>query len=218
MRRISAKPNLRLARLTVEFLRSIPMSELHIEAHEIRPGHSVRLLGAELQSGGRAVALARAWEIAFDSPQTQQPVSEQHACLVPQPQPQRFFPGLARWGYGEAIEWRWVNGAYDQLGAASVWARVRIPLISGEPPHPVDAALILADSANGISSVLPFETHLFIPTAVTITLHRHPEQDWINLSARTMLSGDGLGSTLATLGDQKGELGSVTQPIMVITR
>src|ERR1700735_3017861 len=36
-------------------------------------------------------------------------------------------------GYGRSIEWRFTRGGLDRLGAADVWARVRLPLVDGVP-------------------------------------------------------------------------------------
>jgi hypothetical protein len=53
--------------------------------------------------------------------------------------------------------------ASTALGAADVWARVRLPLVDGVPLTGQDRALILADSANGLSLSLPLEQWFSIP-------------------------------------------------------
>ncbi|HZV48993.1 MAG TPA: thioesterase family protein [Candidatus Dormibacteraeota bacterium] len=218
MRRLGLEPGFLLARITVEFLGVVPRSELRLAARVVRPGRRVRLLEAEAQARGRAVALARVWEIAARPGELPGSVAPASRRSIPPPQPQRFFAGLVRWGYGEAIEWRWARGAYDRPGPADVWARPRIPLVAGEPTCGLDRVLIVADSANGVGAVLRPEEYLFVPPAVTVTLHRHPEDEWVNLRARTRLSAEGIGSTLAVLADRRGELGSVTQPLLVTAR
>ena len=82
----------------------------------------------------------------------------------------------------------------------------------------MDRVLIVADSANGVSAVLSPDEYLFVPPAVTVTLHRHPRDPWVRLRASTAVVGDGLGSTLATLSDQSGAIGSVTQPLLIAAR
>jgi hypothetical protein len=93
--------------------------------------------------------------------------------------------------------------------------RPRIPLVAGREIHPLDRVLVVADSANGLSARLDMSEWLFIPPAVTITLHRYPAGDWVLLSARSDLADDGLGSTSGTLSDESGPLGTVTQPLLV---
>jgi hypothetical protein len=209
---------MRIARITVEFLGPVPRVPVTVTTAVIRDGRRIRLLEGTLLAAGKPVALARAWQIAANG-EGGLPVGRLPAQApppVPDAQPQRYFPGFEHWGYGESIEWRWVRGSWDSpAGEAAVWGRPRVPLILGQPGHPQDRALVIADSANGISGPFDPREWLFIPTAVTITLHRHPAGEWVCLAAATMLAADGLGSTIGTLSDQSGPLGSVTQPLLV---
>ena len=50
-----------VSRLTVEFMRPVPMAPLHLKTAVIRPGRRVQLLQASLESGGQEVARATAW-------------------------------------------------------------------------------------------------------------------------------------------------------------
>jgi Acyl-CoA thioesterase C-terminal domain/Acyl-CoA thioesterase N-terminal domain len=214
---------MRIARITNEFLGSIPRVPLTAKAAVIRDGRRIRLVEASLLADGRTVATARAWQIATSggsagSNGTGIPVeglASEAAPPLPDAMPQKYFPGFRHWGYGESIEWRWVRGSYDSAGEAVVWARPRVPLVAGEPLHPLDRVLVVADSANGVSSALNPREWLFIPPAITVTLHRYPEGDWVYLAATSTLAADGLGSTLGTLGDKNGQIGSVAQPLLV---
>ena len=208
---------MRLARITNEFLGSIPRVPLTAEATVIRDGRRIRLVEASLLAGGRPVAIARAWQIATNGEGgiPAEGLSSPAAPPLPDAMRQKFFSGFRRWGYGESIEWRWVRGSYDSAGEAVVWARPLVPLVAGEPMHPLDRVLVVADSANGVSSALNPGEWLFIPPAITVTLHRYPAGDWVYLAATSTLAADGLGSTLGTLGDKDGPIGSVAQPLLV---
>ncbi len=208
---------MRIARITNEFLGSIPRAPLTAQASVIRDGRRIRLVEASLLAEGKPVAIARAWQIAT-SPDGGIPAEGLAAAAAP-PLPdamaQEYFSGFRHWGYGESVEWRWVRGSYDSAGEAVVWARPRIPLVAGQPLHPLERVLVIADSANGVSSALNPREWLFIPPAITVTLHRHPEGDWVYLAATSTLAADGLGSSLGTLGDRDGQIGSVAQPLLV---
>jgi hypothetical protein len=193
---------------------------LTAQASVVRDGRRVRLVEASLLAQGKPVAIARAWQIATSGEgggPAQGPASQPPPAL-PAPMPQEYFPGFRRWGYGESIEWRWVRGSYGSSGEAVVWARPRIPLVAGQSLHPLERALVVADSANGVSSALSPSEWLFIPPSITVTLHRYPEGDWVCLSAVSMLAPDGLGSTLGTLSDASGPVGSLAQPLLVARR
>lgn len=210
---------MRIARITVEFLGSIPRVPLTVSTTVARDGRRIRLLEAALLAAGKPVALARAWQIAANGEGGIPVVPGAAPPPLPPAQEQRFFSGFEHWGYGESVEWRWAHGSFDSATAqAAVWARPRIPLVAGEPASPQDLPLIVADSANGISGPFDPREWLFIPPAVTVTLHRDPAGDWVCLAASTMLAADGLGSTLGTLSDDVGVLGSVAQPLLVARR
>jgi hypothetical protein len=213
---------MRIARVTNEFLGSIPRVPLTAEASVIRDGRRIRLVEASLLAGGKPVAIARAWQIATNGGAglngagiPAEGLVSAAAPPLPDAMAQEYFSGFRHWGYGESVEWRWVRGSYDSAGEAVVWARPRIPLLAGQPLHPLERALVIADSANGVSSALSPREWLFIPPTITVTLHRYPEGDWVYLAATSTLAADGLGSTLGTLGDRDGQIGSVAQPLLV---
>src|ERR1041385_6606183 len=62
--RLGPHPGQRLARLTVEILRPIPVRPVTVTARVVRPGHRVTLLEGALQIDGEDYLLARAWRIA----------------------------------------------------------------------------------------------------------------------------------------------------------
>ncbi len=212
-------PRFRLARITVEFLGVLPRSDIRVEAQVARPGRRIRMLEAVMYSGEQSVALARAWQIAVqESAETIPARAKGENASLPAEQPQEYFAELADWGYGKSIEWRWEDGAYSVPGPATVWTRVRLPLIEGEPLLAVERALIIADSANGVSAELPLDRWLFVPPGINVTLHRYPESEWVRMAAETTLAADGLGSTLGLLGDALGPIGTVAQPLLVAPR
>ncbi|MFD0517637.1 thioesterase family protein [Paractinoplanes durhamensis] len=139
---------------------------------------------------------------------------ERRAELLPD-QEDRF---AGDWGYGRAIEWRCTRGGLDELGETHVWSRVRMPLIDGVDLLGQDRALIVADSANGLSAVLPFEKWLSIPPTMTATMLREPAGEWVHLAARTIVSDDGLGLAEGEMFDLAGKVGQVAQPLLVRER
>jgi len=223
MRTRQGEEGMRVARMTVEFLGAIPRAPLTVEVSVLRGGRRIRLLEGALLAGGKPVALARAWQIATSGGSAglngsgipAAGLSAEQPPPLPGPQEQRYFSNFRHWGYGNSIEWRWVRGSYDTPGEAVVWGRPRIPLVAGTPLHPLERILVLADSANGVSSALSPNEWLFIPPGINVTMHRYPEGEWVYLAATSTLAADGLGSTLGTLGDRSGPLGSVAQPLLV---
>ncbi|MBU2669784.1 thioesterase family protein [Actinoplanes bogorensis] len=216
--RVLSVDGLRLARISVDFLGPIPRRDFHVEVTPIKPGRLTTLNEARMVVDGRVAVTARAWHIA---PGPTPPISTpaDHADPLPGPEAATTFPGYDEWGYGRAIEWRTTKGALGEPdGEKHVWTRVREPLIEGQEIQGQDRALIVADSANGISAVLPMDTWLSIPPTMTTTLLRPPSGEWVHLACRTALSGDGLGLTSGELFDADGAVGVVAQPLVVRAR
>src|SRR5580692_6625494 len=165
---------------------------------------------------GRRALTARAWHIATgDRPPVTGMEQTAPPAVPPRPAAQSFYPGLDDWGYGRSIEWRFTRGGFDSLGAADVWARVRLPLVDGVALTGQDRALILADSANGLSLSLPMEQWLSIPPTMTATLLRPPAGEWVHMACRTHLADDGVGLAHADMFDLHGFVGEVAQPLLV---
>jgi hypothetical protein len=208
-----------IARLTVDFLGAIPQGRIRTEARIVRPGRRVELVEAKLFAGDRLAVTATAWRI-----QTQKNISEGYARSatpppLPGPQPQNFFTGLSPdWGYGRAIEWRFAEGSFVEPGPVSLWARVRLPLVAGETPSPIQRLAVLADSTNGVSGELPLNDWLFIPPTLTVTMARPPQGPWLHLAARTTIGPSGTGIAQGDISDPDGFVAQVSQPLLVTPR
>ena len=72
-----------------------------------------------------------------------------------------------------------VSSAHTPVGAATVWMRLRHPLLPGQPASPLARVAATADFGNGVAAVLPFEEYLFINADLSIELDRRPAGEWI---------------------------------------
>ncbi len=218
----SAHPRegMRAARIAVEFLGPMPRAVMRARSRVSRPGKRIELLEGVLESDGREIVSARIWRIATQPPGTIPRDAIVSQALPPRP-PAAHVASFAHddnWAYHRAIDWRFTHGRFDAHGAAAVWTRVRIPLVAGEPLRPLDRLLLVADSANGISAILPYQEWLFVPPSLSLALQRHPAGEWTFMEAETTLGPDGLGVTNARFADEAGELGIGSQPLLVEPR
>ena len=203
-----------LARVTIDLLAAVPVTELTIRSRLLRPGRSVQLAEAELDAGGRVVARATAWwhrhgdtvSVATDA--------------QPPPLPEALGDDRQPWpgGYLRAMEWRWVDGALGELGPATVWCRMRMPLVDGEEPSPTQRIFVTADSGNGISAILHPQQWLFVNTDLTVHLFRPPTGEWVGMAAETTLGPSGSGVATSRLYDTTGEIGRGAQALLVRPR
>ena len=95
----------------------------------------------------------------------------------------RHRPG-GRLPHGDGVPVR--RGAFRELGPATVWMRMRHPLVAGEEPTPLQRVLAAADSGNGVSATLDLARYLFINVDLSVHLHRLPAGEWVCLDAITV--------------------------------
>jgi acyl-CoA thioesterase len=214
MERHTNAVGMRIARMTVEFLRPVPVGEVTVRVAALRPGRRVQLVEADLLHEGAVVVTARAWQHAEDTGPAPAATTTEPAPPLPEAGP--VAPLWDRFGYGRALEWRPTAGDPGAgKGPAAVWARLRVPLVAGRDTTGLDRLLVLADSTNGVSLELPLTGWLSMPTALTVTVLRPPTGEWVHLDAHTHLAGDGVGLSHGQLCDPGGLVAMATQPLHV---
>jgi hypothetical protein len=208
--------NMRLARVTSDILRPVPVGLLTARTSVLRPGKRVALLETVLEAGGQEVLVARGWRLALsDVP----PVSRAGPvpALPGHDEPARFPVGQVS-GYLSQVDWRFVFGSFADPGPCQAWARPRIPLLPGEDLSPMCRALLLSDSGSGVSMDLDPQAFLFINVDLTVVLHRDPAGEWLLLDASSSMGGTGSGLAATTLWDTAGTVGTAVQTLLVASR
>jgi acyl-coenzyme A thioesterase PaaI-like protein len=241
LERLQPGAELPIARLSFEFLRPVPLAELELRTRITRPGRRVQALEAELLADDQLVCRARALRILAvprEMPtRALELVGEREAAALPGPHEGhevRFaLDDLERKSFAAtAMEMRFVHGrplkgglpevgissSHTPVGAATVWMRLRYPLLPGEPLSPLARVPAAADFGNGVAAVLPFDEYLFINADLSIELDRRPEGEWIALDARTILHPEGIGWAESVLHDARGPLGVARQALVVQPR
>ena len=211
----------RLGRVTVDILRPVPVTKLTVRTRTVRPGRRVSLLEAVVEAGGQEVLHARGWRIA--RPDGAVPVTP--ADNVPPPVPDAAGPQLSprlpnayTAGYLAAIEWRFLDGSFDEFAPGRAWTRPRIPLVAGEDAAPMCRALLVADSGSGVSAVLDPARFLFINVDLTVVLPRDPVGEWLLLEATTTTNTQGTGLAETALSDTSGLCGTAIQTLLIAPR
>ena len=211
-------PEMRVARLTLEFLGAVPLAPLTVSAQIVRPGRRFQLAEAELVAGERPACRARAVLLRRgetpDVPRGDAPVLD----APPPDAVERLDMGFGESFGGTGMDIRFVTGHLFTPGPAVGWFRIAEPLVDGEEPSPAQRAVAAADFGNGASRVLDWDHWLFINTDLTVHLHREPEGDWVAIDARTALEPDGTGLAWSTLHDRRGAIGAALQTLFVDRR
>ncbi|MDZ7577265.1 MAG: thioesterase family protein [Candidatus Nanopelagicales bacterium] len=204
------------ARVCVDILRPVRVGGVQVWAKTIRPGRRVALVEAGLLVEGQPVMLARVWVIRradlADVPET--PTAPPPGAGGPLPE----MPAGWGRGYLDAIAWESVAGSFAELGPATVWARPKIALIGGREISGVERVMLIADSGNGISAAADPRQWSFLNTELTVHLHRLPVSERVWMSAKTVLSSEGVGLASTVIGDEAGAIGTAAQTLFVDRR
>ncbi len=206
-----------VSRITGELLRPIPISSFTIDVEVLRSGRKARLIQATLRHEGTACAKATGLvllenavylPVGLPRPRLKAPAQ----C---EPFDFTFFPNPV--GYQSAMEMRIIQGIWGS-GAAVAWLRMRVPLVLGEEPSPLQRVLVAADAGNGVSAPLPIEDYAFINPDLTVYVHRRLRGEWVGLDGITRVEPNGVGLAQAELHDEEGPIGRSLQGLLVGVR
>ena len=181
----------------------------------VRPGRRVQMVEAILRAGEAEVIRARGWRLRrqrLDLP------APDRGELLPGPgagEEGDFPPTGEKLGYHVAMDLRFIRGRFTEPGPATVWMRMRQPLLAGEEPSPLQRLLVAADSGNGVSSTLDWARYLFINVELTVHVNRAPAGEWVCLDAITIPERTGVGVADTALYDERGPIGRAVQALLI---
>jgi acyl-coenzyme A thioesterase PaaI-like protein len=216
--------DMRVARMTLELLRPVPITRLRVETELVRPGRRVQLVAARLYGADDDVLVLQALALRIRRDATTgAPAVVSTATAPPLPGPDAAAvlgsatPGLRSFP-DDGVELRFASGHYRDPGPATVWIRLNVPVVPGEEPSALSRVLAAADFGNGVSAVLDWDRFVFINPDLSVHLEREAEGEWICLEAETTIGADGTGQAVSTLYDQRGRIGRSVQGLFVDER
>ncbi|HEY2368760.1 MAG TPA: thioesterase family protein [Polyangiaceae bacterium] len=213
------KDEMRVAHVSLDFLGPVPVAEMEVTTSVDRPGKKIELRSAIASVDGKPRARVSAWLLrTSDGKNPSAHVDDEPPPPMPDKAVDSYFEAVPRFGYGDALEWRFAEGHFAEIGPATVWSRLRVAIVEGEPIPPIARALAMVDSANGISAELDVGKYLFVPVNLSVSLTREPIGEWVGMRAVTALSSDGVGTSRARLFDSRGTIGRAMQTLFVEPR
>jgi hypothetical protein len=210
-------PELFVARLTVDFLRPVPIDRLRVRIEPLRAGAKVqRLIGLMLHAdtlvAHAVVALIRREAVSV------KPVSD--AATLPTPEMSRpfQFPFFREPdGYHTAMETRLARGEFG-TGRMAAWMRQRVPLVPDTLPSPLERVLVAADSGSGVSAAIDHRLQSAVNPDLTVSLSRPLEGEWVGLDSVSTYESSGVGLADTRICDTRGTVGRVLQGLVLEAR
>jgi acyl-Coa thioesterase superfamily protein/acyl-CoA thioesterase superfamily protein len=206
---------MRVARLTVDLMRPVPVAPLTIETEVLREGRKIQLVAVRLLAAGAEVVRGTALRVRRLAQVL--PAEASWPPLDIKGPEQSHDPtenGLSHTPFLSGLSMKVAKGSFRTPGPAAVWYRASRPIVDGTPISPLMRAAIAADFCNGTSAVLDFTHWTFINGDLTLSLAREPVGEWILLDAETWAGPDSIGIAAARLADRDGYFGRAVQSVL----
>lgn len=205
-----------LARLTIDYLKPIPLAKLDVVAAPLKLGAKAQRLELRLLHQGTELLRGVALRLR----------RERGSAVSARPKPLGPPDGLPEFeipffqhevGYHRGIEGRYLRGRWGDPDVA-VWARVRAPVVAGEVASGLQRAVLLADAESGLCPPLDIKRFTFVNPDLNLHFDREPEGEWIGLETVSTTSALGVGLSQSVLHDRLGPFGRASQALLVERR
>ena len=213
--RVPAAAPMRVARMTVELLRPVPVAALEMRVATLREGRKIQLVEIRLLHEGKEVVRGTVLKLRSEAtPLPRGPILPPAGAPPPDGVPAD--PDFS-FGFAAAFELRRLTER-GRLGPARVWFRQHGPIVEGEALSPAMRAAAVGDYSNGIATELPWDAWTFINADLNVSLAREPEGEWILSDAECWLGEDGTGLAMCRLADARGTFGRAVQSLLLERR
>jgi hypothetical protein len=216
--RIPTPVPMRVARVTVDLMRPVPVASLTIESEIVREGRKIQLCAVRLLARGVVVVGATVLKIkmqASDLP----PEAVIEPVELPGPEQSRIERvDSSSSPFVTGMSLRAARGHFGVPGPGAIWYRVDRPIVEGAAVSQAMRAMAAADFCNGTASVLDFRAWTFLNADLTVNFSREPAGEWILLDAESWIGPDGAGLAMARLADARGYFGRAVQSLVIEKR
>lgn len=218
-----ALPSLRLARISVDLGRPVPMAGFSIVTEVSRAGRATGNTRAELVDGDGVVrATATGMHVAVAEPSVLDATLDNSGVELTRadaadpgefPYP-RVAGGHGLTGFRDAVQVRYPPGHDEGTGATTVFMST-VPILPDEHASPFMRIAPLSDCGNAFSRHLEADVVQFVNTDLVIALHRDPVGDWLGSRVVSQWQPTGVGLADALLFDDEGPVGRALQTMLL---
>jgi hypothetical protein len=209
---------MRIARVSIDLMRPVPIKPLTIETEVLREGRKIQLCAVRLRADGVIVVAASVLKVRH---QVQALPPDVAGPKVELPSPDHSPEDPAQFSnspFVTGMQLRSARGKFGVPGPGAIWYRVVRPLIEGVAVSQAVRAVVAADFCNGTSAALDFRDWIFLNADLTVSMAREPVGEWILLDAESWIGPDGTGLAMARLADERGYFGRAIQSLVIDRR
>ena len=209
---------MRIARVTIDLMRAVPLKPLTLETEVLREGRKIQLCAVRLRADGALVVAATVLKVRLHLEQLPSDIADLPATLrSPEASPED--PAqFSNSPFVTGMQLRAARGKFGVPGPGAIWYRVVRPLVEGEAVSQAVRAVVAADFCNGTSAALDFRRWTFLNADLTVSLAREPVGEWILVDAESWIGPDGAGLAMARLADTQGYFGRAVQSLVIEKR
>ena len=209
---------MRIARVTVDLMRPVPIAPLKLETEVLREGRKIQLCAIRLRAGDTVVVGATVLKVKLQEQALPAEAVVPAATLPGPEQAREEQPSFSSSPFVDGVSMRAALGRFGVPGPGAIWYRVDRPLVEGAGVSQAMRAVVAADFCNGTSAVLDFRQWTFLNADLTVSMAREPVGEWILLDAESWIGPDGAGLAMARLADERGYFGRAVQSLVIEKR
>lgn len=209
---------MRLARVTVDLMRPVPVAPLTIESEVLREGRKIQLCAVRLLANSVVVVGATVLKVKVQT-HALPPEAAILPVELPGPEQSRIeHVDFSSSPFVTGMSLRAARGRFGVPGPGAIWYRVDRPIVEGCAVSQAMRALVASDFCNGTSAVLDFQAWTFLNADLTVNFAREPVGEWILVDAESWIGPDGAGLAMARLADGIGYFGRAVQSLVIEKR
>jgi hypothetical protein len=209
---------MRVARVTVDLMRPVPLKPLTLETEVLREGRKIQLCAVRVRADGVPTVSATVLKVKL---QTQGVPLDVGGPAVTLPGPDSSPEDPAQFSnspFVTGMQLRAARGTFGVRGPGAIWYRVHRPFVEDSAVSQAMRAVIAADFCNGTSAALDFRDWTFLNADLTVSMAREPVGEWILLDAESWIGPEGAGLAMARLADMNGYFGRCVQSLVIEKR
>jgi hypothetical protein len=215
---IPTREPMRIARVTIDLMRPVPIAPLTFETQLLREGRKIQLCAVTLRAENVVVVGATVLKIKTQALSLPPDVGSVALTLPGPGQAREEQPDFSGSPFVTGISMRAVRGRFGVPGPGAIWYRVDRPLVEASPVSQAMRVVVAADFCNGTSAALDFRQWTFINADLTVSFARQPVGEWILLDGESWIGPDGAGLASARLADGHGYFGRAVQSLVIEKR